>query len=163
MIKDLMGDFHERKILTVLGIAGLGFSVLQGGTNPVNAMMISGITVIGVIIADMYYCTNRNGKYQVTDHIRKLMFFGGLGVLSFLIIILPEIMFLIAGILVASVAYRIYKEQALTEDQIMNQSTTFMTAILFFIIYLVPEIFIVPIIFLFTKFLVEEWPDKVAI
>lgn len=154
-----MGDFHERKILTVIALAGFGFALLQAGTSPVQAMMISAVTTIGVILGDLYYCTNR----KVTEHIRRLGFYGAIGTISFLVLLVPFIMFLIGGIILLSVAYRIFQSEVITENELLEQSSGFIAALMFFLVYSVPELFIIPIVIIYGKFLTEQWPDKVKI
>jgi hypothetical protein len=161
-LKDYMGQFHERKLLTVLALGGFGFALLQAGTNALQAMMISAVTVLTVIIGDIYYCGKRNGDgYAVNQHIRRLGFLGGIATIAYLVLLVPFIMFLIGGIILISVGYQIFQKQRITEDELIENSTSLIAAILFFAVYVAPALFIIPILIIYLKFLEEEWPEEV--
>lgn len=155
MIHTWMGDFDERKVLSVgSGILFL-FALLQSSTSVLQATVISAVTVIGVILLDMYL-----SDIEMSDRkYRCLLIWGGIASLGFFGMKLGFLFFILGAILLAIVGYRLYVyHKAEMGEKVVEEMLNLAVAIFFFVIWMFPAVFLIPVVIAMIKFVVIEWP-----
>lgn len=154
----MIGEFHERKVLAFA--AGIGFllAIWQATMSPVNALFLSGVTVIGTILGDMYWCKEKTGPLELEGRLADLLFYGTITLVGIGITLIPSLFFLASGAIIAFIIFQLWQRETFTEDDLFSLGGLGTVAVLFFVISKVPELLLLPVGVVMVMFVATEYP-----